>query len=1130
MNYIIKVCDGLLYMHSQSTPVVYGSLSPQNIIIGGSGKVKLSLDYGLSDIAKTGSSSGIKGFAAPEQRKGKCNNVKSDIYGIGALMFFLLSGKTFVIKKSGPLRKYNKKVPRALEKLISRCLSPKTSNRPDIQELSRELSRIYLREIMRKATRPSEKKDTQLEEPEKNIEEKPAPSISRKKKEKSEESTLPEKKKKKTKTDGEKEEKRKKEAGKRRTKIIDLREETDRKKTVEKKKKITESEEEKKKAGKRRTKIIDLREERKKKKAKEDDSEERTGTDTLVLEEAPEIIKEQEGDETEPDNTADKETNKEDLTDEENEKKDTKKKPRRVSALTRLLVKAIKKKEAEKEETDEEAIQKEEMAEKGPAQVETVPEEEATAPDGAAKTKDAGTEDKTSSRSASIASFLRMKSGLSDEAYEVNEEALKRKKMGTGLSEEFLASLKVSSAHSFSVREGEEEEVKEARLAPYNKPHIPPPLPLYEEIDMLKDNRYEVGELLHKDCYGAVYIVQDYDEQEEDKEEKILKEIQYKGKDAETVARLTARFQKVCEELKNLQNPGLAVLEDYFYELSEDNLSVKLCLIYEYVEGMTFEEIALTYYKEDEKSKMPAQTVFGVITKVYSALEYLHERGIVYGDLRASNLKLTPDGNVKFLNYGLAGIFQGLDEHIYPFKGTYGYTAPELLALPDGDRSSDIFSLGAVMYFMLTGNKPEDVKYKFVSIRKFNPYLTLQVERFVRTFLNFTPSHRPDINQINRVINSIDFFEVVKKDTENQKKFKEEEEDLPKKKDFFEPAKEKFEEISFMAKKIPTQLSIAGVFFLIGIIALFIWVRGYIQETTIGEDTAYIFLDGKPGIIAFNLRKNKIYKEFSLDDCRGNTAYSKSRKELYILDKGKRIFILDLTGAKLINTISLKNKPYGIVFDDKKDKFYITFPKSGELGIISREEKKVEVLFSVGKSPLNILFLEEASLLLISDFSSNKVFGFNIDTRKIDFEVEVGQGPRSMLYIPEREILYVANWTSNDISVVYVPSAKLAYTIPTGENPSAIALSSDCKTVYVSNQNDFTISVIDVDTHKVIKTIKTDGEPLNLALTSDGEELLVCLKKDHDNKVSILDTLTFASKKDIPLEETPLNIFLPNKL
>jgi len=662
MNCMIKVCEGLKYMHSSSPGLFFGNLSPHNIMIFSPDGVKL-INYGIGDIVSYGFIKGETGFSAPEYDKG----CKSDIYSIASTMFFLLSGKNFDRKLKG-LRRYNRSVPRGLENLLVKCLSENITERPDIEEVFRELSKLYLRETMRKATSVGfsvtvSDKDEGIEDDkddsvELDEEETVSPDssitnikIKKKKKKKSITGEI--------KGAGEISSSTTKET--REIQEVEETEEVEEIEEVEAKDADPEVKKKKKKKKKSLTGEIKETEEISLSVPKKQDSllqQKKKKKISADSKDPDEDILEDDGEFDEFDGFD------EDREEESSEKPDKKKKrERKTSILSQMLVDAIKQKE-ETAEVKEETVE----------EVEKPPEEKGEEPPGVVEEKKAeeqagGKTEETSEpsearRSVSIASFLRMKSGLTDDAYELNKDLLtggKRRK--SGLSEEFLASLKVTSLPSGEARD-KGEKITEARFAPYKRPDIPPPLPVYEEADRLKNNRYDVLEVIQKDCYGAVYKIQDYDEKEEGRDEKILKEIQYRGTDPETVEKIAAKFHNAAEELKKLDNPCLVHIEDYFYEFSEDKLGVRLFLIMEYVEGMTFEEIARSYYEKDKKSDMPGKTIFSVTTKLYSALEYLHDRGVVYGDLRPSNIKLTPDGNIKFLNYGLACIFQGLEDEV----------------------------------------------------------------------------------------------------------------------------------------------------------------------------------------------------------------------------------------------------------------------------------------------------------------------------------------------------------------------------------------------------------------------------------------------------------------------------------
>lgn len=1158
MQYMIKVCDGLKYMHSQNPPVLFGYISPATVIAGRGGLVKL-INYGLAGIVRNGFNGGVSGYAPPEQKSGKKETPLSDLYSVAALMYYLLTGKFYEpgTKKIEPLMSYNPLVSRNLASLIAGPLSRKSSNRPDITEFSRQLSKLYLSETVLRATRvlpvtePAPEKADEIE----------SSSIEDDVSEEENSGTSPE-----TSKEEYMETKEKKKKKKKKKKIVTSelsdREETedvqeDHHLVSEEEISVTEEPETGELKEEDSTGEFSLREKKKKKKKKkkqedvieitEDTDEESAGiikhsdfmeeiSEVDIVAEISETYEESAGitavDEVSENN---EETSgvikdadlKEKISESAPDKKDMRPSVK-TSMFSQQLLSVIKQKEYEEErEEDDDVSREEEEVNVTEEAIETVKEIKEELPV-VTKKLDEGT-DKKITRKSSIADFLRSKTGLSEEEYEVNREIVTKGRRKSGLSEEFLASLKATS--SSSVKFSGDTTIKEIIFPFHKKPLTEPPLGVYEEVDMLKNNRYEIRELIHSDCCGAVYRVQDYDEKDDEKSIKILKEIQYKGNSKDKISSILNRFQQVMGKLITLKHTGLTQIEDYFHITGDNGTDLRLCIIMEYIEGMSFDEVAMTYYGEDGKSQMPAKTAFGVISKVYETLGYLHSNSVVYGDLRPSNLLLTRDGNVKFLNYGIAGIFHDISDDMYPCRGTYGYVAPELKSLSEGDFKSDIFSLGAVMYFMLTGNNPEEIAYKFQPVRKLNPFLSPQIERFLQSLLS--PSNRPDINQIIRVTDTMNFFEAVKDKVPGRTDTTQL--NAPDRNPYKESAKiagleqikNNISEISETIMKIPPQLLLISFGILFAVLFMIVWTVGYIQSKSNYSDFLYVLSSETKELIAIDRKSGEISKKLQLGECRSSMAFSETRKELYVLSTMGRIFIIDLIEFEVKKFISLDNTPYAITMLNDDKTLCVTTPASSELALYSIEERKKLAGFVVGKFPADILLLPKENMLLVTDFKGNKVYGMNIRDNKIVLEIDTGQGPKNMLYIPDRDIVYITNWMSNDITVIHIPTSKLAYTIPVGINPSSIAVSPDYKTVYVTNQQSNSFSVIDVDTHKVINEIKVDGEPT--VIMADSKNLYAGIKKAGNNRFSILNRLTFAVEKDLNLPGFPINLLLLKK-
>jgi len=168
-----------------------------------------------------------------------------------------------------------------------------------------------------------------------------------------------------------------------------------------------------------------------------------------------------------------------------------------------------------------------------------------------------------------------------------------------------------------------------------------------------------------------------------------------------------ARFQREAEVLASLDHPNIGPI--YGLVESDGSRSLVLALI----EGPTLADHL-------RSGPLPQEEAIAIARQIAEALEYAHDHGVVHRDLKPSNIKISPDGQVKVLDFGLAKV---LEEE--PSKspltdsptvtagytragvilGTAAYMSPEQAIGRRVDRRSDIFSFGAVLYEMLTGQR-----------------------------------------------------------------------------------------------------------------------------------------------------------------------------------------------------------------------------------------------------------------------------------------------------------------------------------------------------------------------------------------------------------------------------------------
>lgn len=169
--------------------------------------------------------------------------------------------------------------------------------------------------------------------------------------------------------------------------------------------------------------------------------------------------------------------------------------------------------------------------------------------------------------------------------------------------------------------------------------------------------------------------------------------------------RFVERFRSEAASLARLNHPNITTLYSLHSEGGE------LLMIIELVEGRTLEDILRASGKlsVEECQAMAAQATEG--------FAYAHRMGVVHRDIKPANLMVTADGALKIMDFGIARI-QGSQRmtrtgHII---GTLAYMAPEQIKGQEGDERSDIYSLGVVLYELLSGDPPfvADSEYQLI--------------------------------------------------------------------------------------------------------------------------------------------------------------------------------------------------------------------------------------------------------------------------------------------------------------------------------------------------------------------------------------------------------------------------------
>ena len=159
------------------------------------------------------------------------------------------------------------------------------------------------------------------------------------------------------------------------------------------------------------------------------------------------------------------------------------------------------------------------------------------------------------------------------------------------------------------------------------------------------------------------------------------------------------RFFNEARIQASLQHPNVATLYDFC------EVQGQPCIIMEYVDGQTIAERI-----EANAAPLPLSETVYVFEKVCEAVEYVHRHGIIHRDIKSNNIKISSEGKVKLLDFGIAKA-QNTQQQLTQAGsviGTLQYLAPELIRGGAADASGDVWALGVLLYEMVTGRTPFD--------------------------------------------------------------------------------------------------------------------------------------------------------------------------------------------------------------------------------------------------------------------------------------------------------------------------------------------------------------------------------------------------------------------------------------
>lgn len=173
---------------------------------------------------------------------------------------------------------------------------------------------------------------------------------------------------------------------------------------------------------------------------------------------------------------------------------------------------------------------------------------------------------------------------------------------------------------------------------------------------------------------------------------------------------LKERFKNEASTLSQLHHPNIVALYDYV------ETEQGIFLVMEYAEGMPLDK-----YIDEVSGPIPDARLIPLFSQILEGVNYAHERNVVHRDIKPSNIIITPEGNAKILDFGIAKIISDTNHKLTKTGtklGTVLYMSPEQVKGAPVDFRTDIYSLGITLFQCVTGKCPYNDQYSEYEVYK----------------------------------------------------------------------------------------------------------------------------------------------------------------------------------------------------------------------------------------------------------------------------------------------------------------------------------------------------------------------------------------------------------------------------
>jgi serine/threonine protein kinase len=256
-----------------------------------------------------------------------------------------------------------------------------------------------------------------------------------------------------------------------------------------------------------------------------------------------------------------------------------------------------------------------------------------------------------------------------------------------------------------------------------------------DELVALLHGRYRLLQVLGSGGFAVVYRAADL---QQAGKAVAIKQISLSGLSPQEMRDATDTFNREVQALMALQHPHLPHLRHHFSDQD------RYYLVMDLLQGQSLDHYLVTA-TQARRSLLPLSEVLALALQLCSALGYLHQREppIIFRDLKPANIMRSPGGHFSLIDFGIARQFKpGQVRDTMPL-GSPGYAAPEQYGRAQTTPRSDIYGLGALLHFLLSGTDPVDRPLHFAPLSLGEDAPRRELAELVMQMVELDASQRP---------------------------------------------------------------------------------------------------------------------------------------------------------------------------------------------------------------------------------------------------------------------------------------------------------------------------------------------------------------------------------------------------